>query len=194
MRAGDRVAVVGPSGSGKSTLVHLLAGIDEPTLGVIEWPGLVRSQRARPTGIGVVFQGLSLLPALDALENVAFPLLLAGTDNDAAMRAAGDALARLQLDDIRTLLPEQMSGGQAQRVAVARALVSAPRLILADEPTGQLDHGASRMVVDALIATADAVGAALLVTTHDPAVADRFTTRWSMDDGLLVDESLTWSR
>jgi ABC-type lipoprotein export system ATPase subunit len=170
IRAGDRIALVGPSGSGKSTLVHLLAGLDEPTVGRVQRFG------GRP---GIVFQGPSLLEPLTVLENVEFPLVLAGVP-DARIRAVV-ALQRLGLDTLASKLPEEISGGQSQRVAVARALAGDPQLILADEPTGQLDHASAEAVIDALLDT----GATLLVSTHDPAVAARLETRWEMRDGIL---------
>jgi putative ABC transport system ATP-binding protein len=195
VRASDRIALVGASGSGKSTLLHLLAGLDDPTAGNVTWPGLDAAPRhGRPGLVGVVFQGPSLLPALDAVENVAMPLLLAGEREADSMNQARDALTSLGLDAVLTLLPEQLSGGQAQRVAVARALVAAPRLVLADEPTGQLDHATAATVVDTLLDAADRAGAGLVIATHDPVIADRFPTRWHMDDGALVDEALECSR
>ncbi|WP_443732131.1 ABC transporter ATP-binding protein [Solirubrobacter ginsenosidimutans] len=183
VRAGDRIALVGPSGSGKSTLVHLLAGLDAPTVGTVH-------RDADP--IGVVFQGPSLLDPLTVVENVELPLLLAGED-DARARALA-ALERLQLRDLAEKLPEEISGGQAQRVAVARALVRGPRMILADEPTGQLDHVSAERVIDVLLAAADHAGAALVVSTHDPVVAARLDTRWKMASGRLSLEVPTWPR
>ena len=186
VRAGARVVVVGPSGSGKSTLLHLLAGLDQPTVGTVSWPALGGTPAGLRVGtVGVVFQGLSLVPALDAAENVALPLQLAGVDDSTAMASALEALARLGLAGVARHLPEELSGGQAQRVAVARALVGRPTLIVADEPTGQLDHGAAASVLDALERAAIAAGAALVVATHDPAVACRFGERWSMADGTI---------
>ncbi len=177
---GDRVALVGPSGSGKSTLLHLLAGLERPTAGTVEWPGLDST-----TGIAVVFQGPSLIPTLDVVENVVVPLHLAGIGDDEARRRATDALEAVGLLDLAGRLPEELSGGQAQRVAVARALATRPRLLLADEPTGQLDSDSATHVVSALLHAADRVGAALLVSTHDTRVAERLGTRWVMDDGRL---------
>jgi putative ABC transport system ATP-binding protein len=174
IRPGDRIALVGPSGSGKSTLVHLLAGLDEPTVGRVERSG------GRP---GVVFQGPSLLEPLTVLENVELPLVLAGVP-DARIRAVV-ALQRLGLDTLASKLPEEISGGQAQRVGVARAVAGDPALLLADEPTGQLDHASAEAVLDVLLEAADHAGAALLVSTHDPAVAARLQTRWEMRDGIL---------
>lgn len=195
LAAGERVALVGSSGSGKSTLLHLLAGLDQPTAGRVDWPGLGGAPRTlRPGTVAVVFQGPSLLPALDASENVALPLLLADEDETSAADAAAAALALLGLTDVARLLPEELSGGQAQRVAVARALVSHPRVLLADEPTGQLDHAAAAEVVDALVATADVGGSALLVTTHDPRVAARLDQRWKMEDGRLWTREAACSR
>jgi ABC-type lipoprotein export system ATPase subunit len=174
IHAGDRIALVGPSGSGKSTLVHLLAGLDEPTVGRVERSG------GRP---GVVFQGPSLLEPLTVLENVELPLVLAGVP-DARVRAVV-ALQRLGLDMLASKLPEEISGGQSQRAAVARAVAGEPALLLADEPTGQLDHASATAVIDVLLDAADHAGAALLVSTHDPEVAARLATRWEMHSGIL---------
>jgi ABC-type lipoprotein export system ATPase subunit len=184
---GMRVALTGPSGSGKSTVLHLMAGLESPTSGVIRWPGIGGPPAGRAGVIGLVFQGPSLIPALDVLENVTLPLLLAGAEEDEAVARAREALERLAVQGLAPKLPEEISGGQAQRVAVARVLASRPRLILADEPTGQLDHETGGLVVDVLLETAAALDAALLVTTHDPAVADRFAERWEMADGVLVE-------
>ena len=185
VRAGERIAVVGPSGSGKSTLLHLLAGLDQPTAGELQWPALGGRASLRPGPVGVVFQGPSLLPPLDVVENVAVPLLLAGIPEAPAMAAAHRALGRLGLDSLAAKLPEELSGGQAQRVAVARVLAGRPRLILADEPTGQLDHATGTDVIKALLEAAGTLAAALVVTTHDPLVAESFPLRWEMADGEL---------
>ena len=132
-----------------------------------------------------MFQGPSLLAPLDVAENVALPLLLDGSDERTAAANARRALARLGLDGLAAKLPEELSGGQAQRVAVARVLAGRPRLILADEPTGQLDHDTGAVVIDALLEAAGALGAALVVATHDPVVARRLQVRWRMEDGAL---------
>ncbi|MFD4528663.1 ABC transporter ATP-binding protein [Streptomyces sp. NPDC058470] len=182
VRAGDRLAVVGPSGSGKSSLLHLLAGLERPTSGTVTWPAL----HAGPGDIGLVFQGDSLIPALDVVENTALPLVLAGMPDDRARQEAIAALALVNAAELAERLPEEISGGQAQRVAAARVLAQAPRLILADEPTGRLDHTTGGHVLDALLTAADRTGAALVVTTHDPAVAARLTTRLTMRDGRLT--------
>jgi putative ABC transport system ATP-binding protein/lipoprotein-releasing system ATP-binding protein len=180
---GARIALVGPSGSGKSTLLHLMAGLDRPTHGNVTWPGLAD---ARPA---VVFQGPSLLPPLTVEENVALPLILAGDrDFNARLRAMA-ALGRLGLAALAAKLPEEISGGQAQRVAIARAVAGRPRLLLADEPTGQLDAVTGASVIDALLEAAASAGAALVVATHDPAVAERLDEWVEMHSGRL-----TWSR
>jgi ABC-type lipoprotein export system ATPase subunit len=207
-----RVAITGPSGSGKSTLLHLMAGLETATAGALSWPGLVacdevvRRQRtlsgglaafagrplgghplAHPGRIGIVFQGPSLLPALDALENVAFPLQLAGAGDHEAKKLAWDALNRLAITELAGSLPQELSGGQAQRVAVARVIAAGPALILADEPTGQLDHHAGGLVIDVLLQAADELGAGLVVSTHDPLIAHRLPEQWTMNDGRLLD-------
>lgn len=185
VHAGEHIALMGSSGSGKTTLLHLLAGLDGPTEGRVIWPAIGPRESLRPGPVGVVFQAPSLLPPLDALENVSLPLLLAGVDREEARARALAALTELDLVALAKKLPEEMSGGQAQRVAIARILAGNPRLILADEPTGQLDHVTGSRVIDALVAAATRSGAGLVVNTHDPVVADRFPIRWSMIHGLL---------
>ena len=188
LRPGTQVALTGPSGSGKSTLLHLLAGLDQPTSGTIAWPGLGGSPEGRPGLIGMVFQGPSLLPPLDVIENIALPLLLAGVNETRARERATAALHDVGLDDLAARLPEELSGGQAQRVAVARALAVRPRVILADEPTGQLDSAHAAQVVGLLLDAATLLGAALVLSTHDLTIADRFPNRWQMADGLMIAE------
>jgi len=183
---GERIALMGPSGSGKTTLLHLLAGLDQPTTGTIDWPSIGTIDDLRPGPVAVVFQAPSLLPPLDVVENVALPLLLAGIDRHDADTRARNALTRLSLDDLTDKLPEELSGGQAQRVAIARVLAGRPKLILADEPTGQLDHSSGAAVIDALVTAAQHTGAALVVNTHDAAVAERLDLRWSMSNGALT--------
>jgi putative ABC transport system ATP-binding protein len=184
----DRIALIGPSGSGKSTLVHLLAGLDEPTHGSIDWPQ--GGPEEDPTRVGVVFQGPSLIPALTAQENVALPLILAGMPHEAAQTTALDAMQRVGVQLFANQLPDELSGGQSQRVSVARVLTMAPRLILADEPTGQLDKASARQVIDVLLEAADELDASLVIATHDPLVSDRLTTFWRMRDGSLnVDDT-----
>jgi ABC-type lipoprotein export system ATPase subunit len=191
-----RLALVGPSGSGKSTLLHLMAGLDEPTLGSVTWPAIGDRDALRPGPVAVIFQGPSLLPPLTVEENVALPLLLDGRHDADARAAARRALELLDLVELRDKLPEELSGGQAQRVAVSRALAGRPTLILADEPTGQLDRANGAAVVDVLLAAAEHADAALVVSTHDPTVAERLADRWEMHSGRLVTtvEEDAWSR
>ncbi|MDT5004840.1 MAG: lipoprotein-releasing system ATP-binding protein [Mycobacterium sp.] len=181
-----RIALTGSSGSGKSTLLHLLAGVDTPTAGTVRWPQLPARPLRRPGGIGIVFQGPSLLPGFDVVENVALPMMLAGQDEDAANENARAALDLVGMSGAATKLPDELSGGQSQRVAIARVLVTRPALILADEPTGQLDRANADLVVTVLLSTAVSIGAALVLSTHDPAVATRLDDRWSMRDGRLT--------
>jgi ABC-type lipoprotein export system ATPase subunit len=183
---GQRIALMGPSGSGKSTLLHLMAGLDMPTQGSVQWPSIGPREVLRPGPVAVVFQGPSLLPPLTILENVQLPLVLNGSGPAEARRSAECALEVLGLGGIRDKLPEEVSGGQAQRAAVARALAGEPVLLLADEPTGQLDHAAARQVVEALLAAAEASGGALVVATHDREVAGAVGERWAIHSGRLA--------
>lgn len=182
---GAQIAMTGPSGSGKSTLLHLMAGLDEPTVGSVTWPAIGTQDALRPGPLAMVFQGPSLLPPLTVLENVALPLQLEGDTESGARRQAAGALARLGLEELADKLPEELSGGQAQRVAVARVLAGRPRLILADEPTGQLDRRNADTVIETLVRVAAEHGAGLVVSTHDPRVAERFAIRWTVTDGRL---------
>jgi putative ABC transport system ATP-binding protein len=187
VRPGDRIAIMGPSGSGKSTLLHLLAGLESPTVGSISYPGLTATGTpGSPSAIGLVFQAPTLIPSLTVAENVLLPLLL-GTDGppDAAERAHA-ALALLDIDVLSNDLPQELSGGQAQRVVIARVLASRPQVILADEPTSQLDRATADHVADVLVQVADETGAALVIATHDVAIGSRMRQNWPMDDGRLV--------
>jgi lipoprotein-releasing system ATP-binding protein len=183
--ANARVAVVGPSGSGKSTLLHLIAGLDRPTSGVIKWPALGSEAELRPDQICLVFQTPSLLPTLTVLENVELCWLLSKRNEASARSAALEVLEKLGLSMIVDKLPGELSGGQMQRVAAARAVVCQPRLILADEPTGQLDSVTASKLIEMLLDSATDSGAALIVATHDVAVASRLRTRWQMVHGRL---------
>jgi putative ABC transport system ATP-binding protein/lipoprotein-releasing system ATP-binding protein len=182
---GDRIALVGPSGSGKSTLLHLLAALDDPTSGVVRWPALGDRDSLRPSKVSFVFQAESLLAPLTVLENIEVPRLLAGADADEARNDASEILGALDLGAIADKLPEEISGGQAQRAAVACSLITRPALILADEPTGQLDHHTAAHLLDLLLQRLDLTDAALVIATHDTAVASRMKTRWTMDHGVL---------
>jgi len=183
--AGDRVAVVGPSGSGKSTLLHLMAGLDKPTRGVVRWPALGPETELRPDEICVVFQTPTLLPTLTVLENVELSWLLSKRDEGEARPAALRTLEKLGLSAIAGKLPGEISGGQMQSVATARAIVCEPRLILADEPTGQLDSVSASKLIEELFDSVANSGAALIVATHDLAIASRMRSQWRMVHGKL---------
>jgi lipoprotein-releasing system ATP-binding protein len=190
IRSGDRIALMGPSGSGKSTLLHVLGGLDGLTAGTIRWPALGERATLRPIMVGLVFQMPSLLAPLTVVENVELPLLLGQASAGKARAAALAALERIGLRFLAEKLPEELSGGQAQRVAIARALASQPKLLLADEPTGQLDHSTAQQVFDVLLTSLEGSETALVVATHDKAVAERMRTLWHMDHGILeVNES-----
>ncbi|WP_407307052.1 ABC transporter ATP-binding protein [Desulfosporosinus sp. SB140] len=185
VKPGDRIALVGPSGSGKSTLLHLMGGLDQPTSGTISWPGLGTCETLRPQKICFIFQMQSLLPPLTVVENVELPLLLGHVEVTKARKTALETLNRMRLNNIANKLPEELSGGQAQRVAVARALACRPQLILADEPTGQLDHPTAQHLFDVLLDSLEGFDTALVVATHDQAIAERMKTTWQMHHGVM---------
>ncbi len=175
---GEIVAIMGPSGSGKSTLLHCLAGILKPDAGTVEFDGRridamgeAERSRLRRTSFGFVFQFGQLVPELTALENVALPLLLDGVRRTEAEDRAAEWFPRLGLDGLEGRRPGDMSGGQAQRIAVARALVAGPAVIFADEPTGSLDSLAGEHVMELLTAAARSAGASVVIVTHEPRVA-----------------------
>ena len=182
---GDRIALVGPSGSGKSTLLHLLAALDEPTSGTVRWPALGERDTLRPAKISFVFQTESLLAPLTVLENIEVPRLLGGSTADEARNDASEILDALDLGAFADKLPEEISGGQAQRAAVARSLITRPALILADEPTGQLDHRTAAQLLNLLLRRIKGSDTALVIATHDPVVAGRMETQWTMEHGVL---------
>ena len=181
---GERIAIMGPSGSGKSTLLAIMARLDMPTSGTITWPSLGDKTDLLPRHIGLAFQTPSLIPALTAVENVEVPLLILNRDKNLRDVAVA-SLRRLQLDHLAERLPEELSGGQAQRVAVARAMVTEPSLLLADEPTGQLDQTTGQALIGSLIEHAERTNAALIVATHDPAIARQMRIVWHMNYGKL---------
>lgn len=185
---GDRIALVGPSGSGKTTLLQMIAGIDAPTAGAIDWPALGPAEKLRPAHVALAFQGPSLLPALDVAENVALPLLLAGRTEREAREESLRMLARMDLEELWAKLPEEISGGQSQRVAVARALVVRPALLLADEPTGQQDRAHAGRLLDLILELAAEQDTAVLAATHDASVAAQMSARWTLVDGRLSTE------
>jgi putative ABC transport system ATP-binding protein len=186
------VTVMGPSGSGKSTLLYLLGGLDRPTSGqivvneqAIETIDENNLARYRRRAVGFVFQSFNLVPTLSALENVAFPLRFARTPRRQRLARAYELLQRVGLSDRIHHMPTELSGGQQQRVAIARALVNDPQLILADEPTGNLDT-ASGVAVMELLAELHANGRTVLVVTHDPRMAAFATRTMYMLDGRIV--------
>ncbi len=183
--ARDRIALIGPSGSGKSTLMHILGGLIAPTSGHIEWPALGPRETLMPAQVQFVFQSPSLFPALDVLGNITLPLFLAGVTTCAQDRAR-ELLARFALEELTHKLPEELSGGQAQRIAMLRALTTSPRLILADEPTGQLDSRTAEHFLDCVLELARESRVALVIATHDAEVAARMPLVWTMDHGRLV--------
>jgi len=185
IRRKERIAITGSSGSGKSTLLHLFAGLDLPTGGDVQWPTLGPRDDLRPGKISIAFQAQSLVPFLSVVENVALPLFLLGNASLATSNAMAE-LGRFNLTDLAEKLPDELSGGQAQRVALARAMASRPALLLADEPTGQLDQATARATIATLVAWAGATETALVVATHDAAVAQAFGDVWHMDHGRLI--------
>jgi ABC-type lipoprotein export system ATPase subunit len=185
IEAGAGIALMGPSGSGKSTLLHLIAGLEQPSSGTIGWPALGGLAALRPGLVSLAFQSPSLLAPLTVLENVAVPLLLAGRGETDSAEAARAMLERMDMEILVDKLPEELSGGQAQRIGMARALVSRPALLLADEPTGQQDRENGVRLLDLMLKVAAGIGTAVLVATHDETVGSRLARRWSMEDGYL---------
>ena len=181
---GQHIAITGPSGSGKSSLLALIGGLDRPSSGKITWP-LWNSVSLRPRHIGMAFQSPSLLPSLTVEENVELPLLMLGETVNSTKRAR-EALQFLSLEHLANRLPAELSGGQMQRVAFARALVTSPALVLADEPTGQLDQATGALVMRQVLTAIKNTNTTLLVATHDLALAESFPTRWQMRFGKLT--------
>jgi putative ABC transport system ATP-binding protein len=192
---GEFVAIMGPSGCGKSTLLNLLAGLDRPTAGEV-WLGgerideLSETQLAqlRRRKVGFVFQFFNLVPTLSAIENVELPLLLLGQRRRQARRSAGELLSDLGIPDKQGGAPAELSGGEQQRVALARALATMPEIVLADEPTGNLDSAAAREVLGLLRRARDR-GQTLLLVTHDASVASAADRVITLRDGLIADET-----
>jgi putative ABC transport system ATP-binding protein len=193
--AGETVAVMGPSGCGKSTLLHLLGGLEKPTSGEVwldkrrvDQLSERRSARFRRTAIGFIFQAFQLLDELTAIENVELPALLAGRGPKAARRRATTLLEQVGLTDRADHLPSALSGGQRQRVAIARALSNEPTVVLADEPTGNLDSAATLDVLR-LFDGLRSAGQTLVIVTHDARVAATADRLISMRDGVFIDET-----
>jgi putative ABC transport system ATP-binding protein len=188
--AGEATGIVGPSGSGKSTLLMVLAGLERVDAGIVRIAGEVLNGRSedqiaafRGRNIGIVFQSFHLIPNMTALENVAVPLELAGRRD--AFEIAARELEAVGLADRVTHYPGELSGGEQQRVAIARALAPEPRILVADEPTGNLDQATGRQVADLLFAKARERGMTLVLVTHDPALASRCARQVSMRSGRI---------
>ncbi len=193
---GELVAVMGPSGCGKSTLLHLMGGLDRPTEGRVIIEGQALNDlpdealtRLRRQKIGFVFQFYNLIPVLDATENAALPILLDGVSPARAKARAREWLQKVGLGDRLNSRPDQLSGGQQQRVAIARALVAEPRLVLADEPTGNLDSRASDEIAALLRQVANQWGRAVVMVTHDPHIASYADRILFLKDGAIVGEA-----
>jgi putative ABC transport system ATP-binding protein len=191
---GDYLAVMGPSGSGKSTLLNILGCLDRPTSGTYSFDGRdvgsltdIERTRLRQTEIGFVFQFFHLLPRLTAQGNVELPMLFAGVPRSERRQRAARALEAVGLADRAHHRPDQLSGGQRQRVAISRAVVMEPGLLLADEPTGNLDRAAAIEVMD-LLGRMNEEGQTVVLVTHDPEVAVRARSAVRMDDGAIVEK------
>jgi ABC-type lipoprotein export system ATPase subunit len=192
---GESVAIVGPSGCGKSTLLYLLGGLERPTAGVVRFAGEqverapeARLAQLRRHALGFVFQAFHLVDELTALENVELPALLAGASSRAARHRAHELLEQVGLSDRAGHLPSELSGGERQRVAIARALANEPQILLADEPTGNLDSAATSEVLR-LFDRLHTNGQTLLIVTHDERIAATADRLISMRDGAFVDET-----
>lgn len=192
VRGGEFVVIMGPSGSGKSTLMHLMGALDTPSGGRAVFQGqdlqsLSDRQRSllRRDRIGFVFQAFNLLPTLTAAENVALPLLLGGAARKPALARAAECLDRVHMTDRAGHFPDEMSGGEMQRVAVARALVADPEAVLCDEPTGNLDTATSREILTLLAALPEPGRRAVVMVTHDPSAAAYGTRLVKIRDGLV---------
>ena len=192
VRSGEFVTIMGPSGSGKSTLMHLMGALDTPSGGRAVFQGqdlqtMSDRQRSllRRDRIGFVFQAFNLLPTLTAAENVALPLLLGGTARRAGLNRAGECLDKVNMGHRAGHFPDEMSGGEMQRVAVARALVAEPEAVLCDEPTGNLDTATSREILSLLAALPERGRRAVIMVTHDPTAASYGTRLVKIRDGLI---------
>jgi putative ABC transport system ATP-binding protein len=193
---GEIVAVMGPSGCGKSTMLHLAGALEEPSAGRVLVDGndlgdMSRAEQAalRRRDVGYVFQRLNLVPSLTAVENVMLPLELDGTGAKAARRSALDVLRAVGLDDHLDRYPDDFSGGQQQRIAIARAIVGERRLLLADEPTGSLDTLNSDQIIEMLADLPDRYGTAVVLVTHEPRFASYADRIVFLRDGVIVDQS-----
>lgn len=189
---GDFITIVGASGAGKSTLLHLVAGLDSYNSGSISFDGMSLGNLSkkelndyRNKHVGLVFQFHNLLPELTALENITLPRWISGKMDDSAERKANELLQLLGIEHRAHHLPNEMSGGEQQRVAIARALINEPALLLADEPTGNLDSANAAAVHDLLLKLNEELGQTIVVVTHNKELAALGATKWSMTDGKL---------
>lgn len=192
---GEFIAVMGPSGSGKSTLLHLLGGLDQPSEGEIELSGEVVSLLSdrdatllRRRNIGFVFQSYNLLPTLSAQENILLPLIIDGKKPKAYEEKLDDLLARVGLTERRNHRPSELSGGEQQRVSLARALITEPKLLLADEPTGNLDRKTGKHVMELLAECARDLHQTIVMVTHDPKAAAHADRLIFLQDGKILKE------
>jgi predicted ABC-type transport system involved in lysophospholipase L1 biosynthesis ATPase subunit len=184
--AGESVSIRGESGSGKSTLLHLLAGLDAPDAGTLAWGGSADLGPVRRASyLGMVFQAFYLIPEIDAQANVLMARRIQGRIDAGARARARELLARVGLAERGHHLPNELSGGERQRVAVARALMNSPRLLLADEPTGNLDEGSGDAVIDLLLGLCRETGTALVLVTHNAAYARKTARQYLLREGLL---------
>ena len=193
IREGEFVALVGPSGSGKSTMMHLIGGLDTPTSGrvIVDGQDLSRAgdkelSRYRNRKVGFVFQTFNLHPTYNAIENVALPLVFSKTPRKNRIKVAKEALDIVGLSDRYSHRPNQLSGGERQRVSIARALVTQPKIILADEPTGNLDSKNGRLVMESLSLLNEAKGITLIIVTHDMEIAAVAGRIIKMKDGKIA--------
>ncbi|MCC6415464.1 MAG: ABC transporter ATP-binding protein [Opitutaceae bacterium] len=183
--AGESVSIRGESGSGKSTLLNLIAGLDEPDTGTILWGGRPRLPAARANFLGIIFQSFYLIPELDALANVLMAARICGRVGVAERQRAADLLTRVGLEERTCHLPTQLSGGERQRVALARALMNNPALILADEPTGNLDERTGNAMIELLLTLCVETRTALVLVTHNAAHAAKCDRQLTLRDGVL---------